>query len=553
MLRGFGTATNATLKELLASDTDGAEDPKDADDVDAFVRAASPLFGASDEPWTHESIKPPATPPRSPEGDGTDTDPFPPTPPSFQERAATATAALQRMLDASPQSPPSPLMNCTAATRLHARDAAAGVGAESPTAAKRRLAELLRDSSSDSEDEAPAPAAAPSPSEPIAEKSDAEIMESIEDLIEDPRPPSVIEEAAAKVNEAVAQVVDALSPAKTARAPSPPAFDEEGDDASDGDAPAPAPAKARAPSPAPAKAAATPDDDDAALNRAEADARDQEGDGDHSDDGEDHKAPLFLREEVTPPTTTTVQPVSALSATSSKWETEDEARSPDRPAPKRKSLKKMFASGAKGIKKRLMGRPKVVDEGSDEDKRSSSSSARRPEEISEYAADLEKKLALLQAHAGLNDDELEWKLASTETADPYGLAKAEREKAEGDYDRLMWDESRCDQVAKLADDAAVLRALEDVVEASQLSSVTASREFESSSAAHAAERALATSPVKEKQSMAREDSVRSVGDHEAFDVDDDSQERDAAATLPRDADDSDAPEVRRGVLILPSV
>ena len=145
MLRGFGTATNAPLKELLASDTDQAEDPgADGDDVDAFVRAASPLFGASDEPWTHESIKPPATPPRSPEGDGTDTDPFPPTPPSFQERAATATAALQRMLDASPQSPPSPLMNCTAATRLHARDAAAGVGAESPTAAKKRLAELLR-------------------------------------------------------------------------------------------------------------------------------------------------------------------------------------------------------------------------------------------------------------------------------------------------------------------------------------------------------------------------------------------------------------------------
>ena len=79
MLRGFGTATNATLKELLASDTDGAEDPGDGDDVDAFVRAASPLFGASEEPWTHESIKPPATPPRSPDGDGTDTDPFPPT------------------------------------------------------------------------------------------------------------------------------------------------------------------------------------------------------------------------------------------------------------------------------------------------------------------------------------------------------------------------------------------------------------------------------------------------------------------------------------------
>ena len=217
----------------------------------------------------------------------------------------------------------------------------------------------------------------------------------------------------------------------------------------------------------------------------------------------------------------------------------------------------MFASGAKGIKKRLMGRPKVVDEGSDEDKRSSSSSARRPEEISEYAADLEKKLALLQAHAGLNDDELEWKLASTETADPYGLAKAEREKAEGDYDRLMWDESKCDQIAKLADDVAVLRALEDVVEASSVTRSSASQEFSRESAAHAAERALATSPVKEKQSMAREDSVRSVGDHEAFDVDDEATDRDAAATLPRDADDSDAPDaaqpVRRGVLILPSV
>ena len=128
---------------------------------------------------------------------------------------------------------------------------------------------------------------------------------------------------------------------------------------------------------------------------------------------------------------------------------------------------------------------------------------------------MEKKLALLQAHAGLNDDELEWKLASTETADPYGLAKAEREKAEGDYDRLMWDESRCDQVAKLADDIAVLRALEDVVEASSVARSSASQEFETASAAHAAQRALATSPVKEKQSMAREDSVRSVGDHEA--------------------------------------
>ena len=63
-----------------------------------------------------------------------------------------------------------------------------------------------------------------------------------------------------------------------------------------------------------------------------------------------------------------------------------------------------------------------------------------------------------------------------------------REKAEGDYDRLMWDESRCDQVAKLADDVAVLRALEDVVEASRITRGTASQEFSRESAAHAAQR-----------------------------------------------------------------
>ena len=42
MLRGFGTATNATLKELLASDTDQAEDPgADGDDVDAMEGGAT--------------------------------------------------------------------------------------------------------------------------------------------------------------------------------------------------------------------------------------------------------------------------------------------------------------------------------------------------------------------------------------------------------------------------------------------------------------------------------------------------------------------------------
>ena len=231
-------------------------------------------LGASDEPWTHESIKPPATPPRESLEETAPT----PTPSrrrrrAFQERAATATAALQRMLDASPQSPPSPLMNCTAATRLHAR-AAAGVGAESPTAAKKRLAELLRDSSSDSEDEAPT-----GRRKPIRTR---QIMESHRGPHRGPAAAFCDGggrgEGATKPS---AQVVDALRPAKTARAPSPPAFDEEGDDESDGDAPAPAAGAGAAPAQARAKAAAShrrrrrgPE-----RARAPADARDQEGEG----------------------------------------------------------------------------------------------------------------------------------------------------------------------------------------------------------------------------------------------------------------------------------
>ena len=72
------------------------------------------------------------------------------------------------------------------------------------------------------------------------------------------------------------------------------------------------------------------------------------------------------------------------------------------------------------------------------------------------------------------------------------------------------------------------------------------------SAAHAAQRALATSPVKEKQSMAREDSVRSVGDHEAFDVDDEAAIETRRRLRATAEDVSDAPDaaqpVRRGVL-----
>ena len=42
------------------------------------------------------------------------------------------------------------------------------------------------------------------------------------------------------------------------------------------------------------------------------------------------------------------------------------------------------------------------------------------------ADEVKRELALLQAHAGLNDDEVEWKLAAHETEDPYGLAKGQR-------------------------------------------------------------------------------------------------------------------------------
>ena len=582
MLRGFAMNTNATLQELLASDTDNAEDPgTDSKDVEAFVRAASPLFGASGEdgaPWTHETIRPPegaatpaspATPPRSPEVEATppDAGPCAPTTPAagppaaFHASAATATAALQRMLDASPQaspvaavidrsSPPtSPLRNCTG----DARDAAAGVGTESPTAAKRRLAELLQDSS---DDEAALPPPV-NPSPPNHQKTDAQLLESIETLIEDPRPPTMMEEAASRAKAALTTVVDTILPPTPERAPTP-SFDEEGDD-SDGEpvetAPAPPPAAIEAPAAAPV----APTDDSASDGEVEAlwptttpvapaaapvalepaDDSDCEVDrlwpahkapvalaDDGASDGEgEHQAPLQLQPEVTPPASAPLQPFSASSVASSRWETEDVSR-PNSPEsqPRRKSLKKLFASGAKGLKKRLIGKPKIVGdlaEHSDEDKRSSTSSNKRPEEISEYAADLEKKLALLQAHAGLNDDELEWKLASTETADPYGLAKTERERAEGEYDKLMWDESKHTMVARLADDAAVFRALDDVVASAAIARATAAADFERSSAAHAAQVALATKPVKEKASMAREDAARAVGAHEAFDVDED--------------------------------
>ena len=144
--------------------------------------------------------------------------------------------------------------------------------------------------------------------------------ESIEDLIEDPR--RLLSWKRPPPGEGPSQVIDVLSPAKTARAPSPPAFDEEGDDESDGGrAPSPKGRRRRRP-----RKRAPPRHSHRRRRRrgpepAEADARDQEGDGDHSDDGED-QGPLVLREEVTPPTTTCTTRLR-ISATSSKWETED--------------------------------------------------------------------------------------------------------------------------------------------------------------------------------------------------------------------------------------
>ena len=79
------------------------------------------------------------------------------------------------------------------------------------------------------------------------------------------------------------------------------------------------------------------------------------------------------------------------------------------------------------------------------------------------------RLISAQAHAGLNDDELEWKLASSDASDPYGLAKRERERAEGDYDRLMWEQSKLEAMARLGSDPAAERALGDLRDAANRS------------------------------------------------------------------------------------
>ncbi|KAJ1456499.1 hypothetical protein M885DRAFT_616140 [Pelagophyceae sp. CCMP2097] len=84
---------------------------------------------------------------------------------------------------------------------------------------------------------------------------------------------------------------------------------------------------------------------------------------------------------------------------------------------------------------------------------------------SDHVRTLERKLAVLQAHAGLNDDELEWKIASSNTKDPYGLAKKEKEVKEAEYDRLMWERSKLEAVKRLCDDRRVTDALRDAEKA----------------------------------------------------------------------------------------
>ena len=52
---------------------------------------------------------------------------------------------------------------------------------------------------------------------------------------------------------------------------------------------------------------------------------------------------------------------------------------------------------------------------------------------------------------------------------PYGLAKRERERAEGDYDRLMWEQSKLEAMARLGADPAAERALGDLRDAANRS------------------------------------------------------------------------------------
>ena len=154
-----------------------------------------------------------------------------------------------------------------------------------------------------------------------------------------------------------------------------------------------------------------------------------------------------------------------------------------------------------------------------------------------------------QAHAGLNDDELEWKLASSDASDPYGLAKRERERAEGDYDRLMWEQSKLEAMARLGADPAAERALGDLrdaanrslearrarrderarAEADRVVAADGARAAAAAAAAADAEAARATMEAEvaamaagmERDSMAREDDRDSI----------DSDAADGAATF----------------------
>lgn len=90
---------------------------------------------------------------------------------------------------------------------------------------------------------------------------------------------------------------------------------------------------------------------------------------------------------------------------------------------------------------------------------------KKPRRTEEEILELERKVELLKQHVGLNDDELDWKLAATRTKDPFGLAVRKREEFEGEYDRLMWHQSKLEALVRMCDDRRVLDALTGLAKA----------------------------------------------------------------------------------------
>lgn len=181
------------------------------------------------------------------------------------------------------------------------------------------------------------------------------------------------------------------------------------------------------------------------LRTARATAAHEQEDGDFSDDGDVEES------QCTPAPTSAPRIAVPQHDDTAQLPTEAAKPQPPQGAQERKVVV---------VKKKMVIKPKEKKVEKKPAKRrpvppKSTGLSRTDEEI----AHLERKLELLKAHAGLNDDELDWKLAATAAEDPYGLAVERREECEGEYDRLMWQQSKLETLVRICDDRRVTDAL----------------------------------------------------------------------------------------------